>query len=176
MFCPMCGTAAADNAAFCSSCGNSLKIEETPAKEEAVTAAVEEAPATEAIDQAPVAAPAVPVAPVAPPAPVAPQPAAASQPTAASQPAAAPVIQGKYKPVSSWGYVGYEILFMIPIIGFIFQIVFAFSKKNLNRRNFARSFFCWYLLAAIVGLLALLLLFVLILVGALSSDILVDLI
>jgi len=34
----MCGTAAADNAAFCSSCGNSLKIEETPAKEQAVTA------------------------------------------------------------------------------------------------------------------------------------------
>ena len=37
----------------------------------------------------------------------------------------------EFEPISSWGYVGYTILFS-----------FAFSGKNINRRNFARSYFC----------------------------------
>ena len=56
----------------------------------------------------------------------------------------------QYKPLSPWGYVGYYLLFSIPIIGFILMIVYALSDDNINRRNFARSFFCIFLLVIII--------------------------
>lgn len=64
---------------------------------------------------------------------------------------------GKYAPISAWGYFGYSLLFSIPIIGFIFLIIFSFSSANINRRSFARSFFCYIvvliILVAVLGLL-----------------------
>lgn len=48
----------------------------------------------------------------------------------------------KYKPLSAWGYFWLELLFQIPLIGLVFLIVFSFSAKNINRRNFARAHFC----------------------------------
>ena len=36
-------------------------------------------------------------------------------------------IPAEYKPISMWGYFGYEILFSIPLIGLICLIVFAFA-------------------------------------------------
>lgn len=65
-------------------------------------------------------------------------------------------IPNEYKPISAWGYFGYNILFSIPIIGFIFLIVFSFDSSNINRRNYARSFFIIYLLIAIVFLISIL--------------------
>ena len=56
----------------------------------------------------------------------------------------------QYKPISSWGYVGYTILFSIPFIGFILLIIYALSNENINRRNFARSYFCSILLVVIL--------------------------
>ena len=47
----------------------------------------------------------------------------------------------KYRPIGAWGYLGYSILFNIPLIGFICLIVFACSNSNICRRNYARSFF-----------------------------------
>ena len=45
-----------------------------------------------------------------------------------------------YRPISMWGYFGYELLFSIPCIGFILLIVFSVGgTKNVNLRNFARS-------------------------------------
>lgn len=61
-----------------------------------------------------------------------------------------PGVPSEYKPISPWGYVGLNILFAIPIVGFILLIVFSFSKANLNRRNYARSFWCVLLLAIIL--------------------------
>ena len=58
----------------------------------------------------------------------------------------------EFKPISTWGYVGYTILFAIPILGFILLLVFAFSQKKINRRNFARSFLCCILIAIILFL------------------------
>lgn len=55
----------------------------------------------------------------------------------------------RYKPVSAWGYLGYKILFAIPVIGWFFLIVFACSGKNFNRRSFARSYFCVLLIGII---------------------------
>ena len=64
-------------------------------------------------------------------------------------------IPPEYQPISMWGYFGYQILFAIPFIGFIFLIIFACGgKKNVNVKNFARSYFCvliiWVVIIAIV--------------------------
>ena len=57
--------------------------------------------------------------------------------------AAAPLrIPSQYKPLGAWGYVGYSLLFSIPLVGLIFLLIFTFNKSNINRRNYARSFFC----------------------------------
>ena len=63
-------------------------------------------------------------------------------------------IQNEYKPISAWGYFGYNILFNIPVVGFILLITFSFDNSNINRRNYARSFFCIYLLFAIIIVVA----------------------
>lgn len=57
-----------------------------------------------------------------------------------------PKIPEEYTPISMWGYFGYQILFSIPIIGWIFVIVFAISASNRNLRNFARSQFCLWII------------------------------
>ena len=44
-------------------------------------------------------------------------------------------IPSEYKPISMWGYFGYQILFAIPIIGFILFSIFCklFNKKVMYR-------------------------------------------
>ena len=59
-------------------------------------------------------------------------------------------IPSEYRVLSPWAYFGYSILFAIPLIGFILAIVFAFDNSNLNRRSFARSYFCGLLIAVIL--------------------------
>ena len=61
-----------------------------------------------------------------------------------------PTIPTNYEPISAWGYFGYQILFAIPILGFIFLVVFALSNENINRRNFARSYFCVLVIIVII--------------------------
>ena len=64
----------------------------------------------------------------------------------------------RYKPIGAWGYLGLEILFAIPVIGWLFLLIFACSGKNFNRRSFARSYFCFLLIAIILcGLIVLIL-------------------
>ena len=60
----------------------------------------------------------------------------------------------EFQPISMWGYFGYQILFMIPIIGFIILIVFALGgTKNVNLKNFARSYFCVTIIILVVVLI-----------------------
>ena len=56
----------------------------------------------------------------------------------------------RFRPISPWGYFGYSILFAIPFVGLIVLIVLCFNDSNINRRCFARSFFCWVLIAGII--------------------------
>jgi len=63
-------------------------------------------------------------------------------------------IPNEYKPLSPWAYFGYNILFAIPIVGFILLIIFSFNNDNINRRNFARSYFCIYLIIVIILVLS----------------------
>ncbi len=55
-----------------------------------------------------------------------------------------------YKHITAWGYVGYTILYAIPVIGLIFLLVHTFSGRNIARRSFARSFWCWLLLVILL--------------------------
>ena len=60
----------------------------------------------------------------------------------------------KYRPISPWGYLGYTLLFAIPIAGFIIAIVFAVdSGKNVNVRNYARYQFIPLIIALIIILI-----------------------
>ena len=59
----------------------------------------------------------------------------------------------EYRPIGMWGYFGYEILFSIPVIGFILLLIFSFGgTKNINLRNFARSYFCFLILLVILAI------------------------
>jgi len=60
-------------------------------------------------------------------------------------------IPEEYRPISMWGYFGYEILFSIPCVGLILLLVFSFGgTKNYNLRNFARSYFCYMIVVSIL--------------------------
>ena len=50
-------------------------------------------------------------------------------------------VSSEYRPLGAWAYFGLSILFSIPVIGLIFLIVFSLSSSNINRRNYARSYF-----------------------------------
>ncbi len=60
----------------------------------------------------------------------------------------------RYKPISPLGYIGYEILYAIPVVGFICMIIFAITAKNVNVKNFARAQF----VALIIGIIIVLVL------------------
>ena len=92
-----------------------------------------------------------PVAPVVPAAPI----------------AAEPVVPPQNKPLSPWAYYGLQLLFSIPLVGFICLIVFSLDNGNINRRNFARSYWCGLL----VGLIITIIIVVLLIVTGLGTDI-----
>ena len=58
----------------------------------------------------------------------------------------------RLRPLSPWAYFGYNLLFAIPIVGFILLIVFSCSGANVNRRNYARSFWCLLIIVAVAAL------------------------
>ena len=127
MNCPHCGANVDIGAKFCKICGESLLD----------TAPVYTAPAPE------------------------PQPQPQPEPKAEPQPAPSYVnkivlngeIPPQYKPLRGWAYFGLSVLYSIPIIGFIFLLVFTFSNKNINRRNHARSYWCALLVFLIIGII-----------------------
>ena len=63
-------------------------------------------------------------------------------------------IPEQYEPISMWGYLGYSILFALPIIGVIMIFVFSFSKdENINVRNYAKSYILIYVIGVILYLI-----------------------
>ena len=56
----------------------------------------------------------------------------------------------KYRPLGAWKIFGLNILFAIPLVGFICAIVFALNGNNIQRRSLARAYFCGMLIGAIV--------------------------
>ena len=87
--------------------------------------------------------------------------AALNEEPAPVQEPAAPAIPEEYQPLSPWAYFGLSLLFSIPVVGFIFLIIFSCKKSNINRRNYALSH--WIAVAIVGGLTLLVLLFMLVL-------------
>lgn len=131
MKCFFCGKELPDNAQICTACGSPMgRIDPTKPQQPA----------------APVYTPPTPApAPIVPPAP-APQPRPQVQPPV--QPPVQPQPQVVVAPapqqklLGPWAYFGLQLLFSIPLVGFILLIVFSLDDNNLNRRNFARSYWC----------------------------------
>ena len=63
---------------------------------------------------------------------------------------AVPTIPKNYIPMSPWAYIGWGLVYSIPIVGFIFLIVNSFREDNLNRRNYTRSYWCALLIVLIL--------------------------
>lgn len=55
-----------------------------------------------------------------------------------------------FRPLGPWAYFGYSILFSLPLIGLIVNIILCFSDGNVNRRSFARSVWCFVLLITVL--------------------------
>ena len=104
---------------------------------------------------APAEAPAAPVPPFVPP--VAPIPTVVVQ-NPAPQTMNEDSLPERFRPLSGWAYFGLQLLFAIPIVGFIFLIVFSFNGSNINRRNFARSYWCALLVFGVIALVVLIIL------------------
>jgi len=57
-------------------------------------------------------------------------------------------------PLSPWAYFGLGILYALPFVGWVFLVIHAIGASNINKRNYARSFFCVYVLVIIVAVVA----------------------
>lgn len=120
MKCSNCGKENPDGAQFCAECGTVLPAQSQPA------------PASSTQSQPP-------------------QPQYIQPQYAYPQGNGMQDIPPEYKPISMWGYFGYELLFAIPCVGFILLLVFAFGgTSNQNVKNFARSYFCLFIIMAVL--------------------------
>ena len=67
-------------------------------------------------------------------------------------------VPDELQPMSPWKYFGLQILYTIPLIGQIFLICHAIGSHNINKRNFARSYFCvLVIILVIVGIICIIL-------------------
>ena len=55
-----------------------------------------------------------------------------------------------YRPLSAWTYFGLEILYALPIVGWVFLICHAIGSRNINKRSFARSYFCVFVIVILL--------------------------
>lgn len=67
-------------------------------------------------------------------------------------------LYAKYKPLSTWAYVGYILLFCIPVVNLLAILILAFAPENVNVKNFARGYlihiiFSFIISFVVVGLL-----------------------
>lgn len=149
--CDKCGVANPDNAAFCTGCGAVL-LNNTDVKEEmpenTVSQTEQGSPEQQAdfiqqntaytqYQQSPFVQPVY------------------SQPQMSYSPQYGYINENmlppEYKPVSVGQYVGYTILFGLPIIGFIMLLVTAFGSDNsIGLRNFAKSVLVFYAIGIVL--------------------------
>ena len=127
-FCTECGATIADGKQFCTSCGKPMKAAKTRSQKATTATAVAEPPRP--VQAAPVYAGGVQGPPQGSP----------------------------YAVMSTGSYVLASIIMSIPVIGWIIGIIWACGVcKNLNRRNYARSFLIFLLVGLVLSLIAYLL-------------------
>ena len=71
----------------------------------------------------------------------------------------------KYRPMGAWAYFWLSVLFAVPVVGFVFMIVFSCNGNHINRRNFARSYLIRLIFAVLLGAVTVLLCMLLINLG-----------
>ena len=54
---------------------------------------------------------------------------------------------GRFRPLSPVAYIAFGLLFMLPVVGLLCAILFAFLAKNVNLRIFARACILWHAIA-----------------------------
>ena len=59
--------------------------------------------------------------------------------------------RGKHYYLGAWNYVLLDILYFIPVIGWLCLLAHAFSDKNENRKHYARSYFVRFLMILIIS-------------------------
>ena len=74
------------------------------------------------------------------------------------------------KPISAWGYVGYSILWGIPVLGWLILLCTALFSGNQNKKSYARSFFCAFLLILLVVLVVAVVIVALVATGIITQD------
>ena len=126
MICKNCGASLDDGVKFCTVCGTALAAESVQQVEPQPASSVEPQPVYYAQ----------------------PQPEVKKSVTKEELPS-------QYKPLGAWMYFLLQILFALPIVGFVFLIIYSFDDSNINRRNFARSYWCSLLVTVAVVLLIL---------------------
>lgn len=150
MNCPTCYSDIPDGTKFCPFCGSATTQNDSSEQSPAYSSGANYQTAYSQQDyqqnyQQPYTYPSYPSAPAGGYAPAAP---AATTITPDQLPP-------QYRPISAWGYFGYTLLFSLPVAGFVLLIVFSCSSANINRRNFARSYFCALLIVGIIAAIAL---------------------
>ena len=145
MFCSNCGAEVKEGTKFCENCGQPIvKPPETPKPERPIYIPVPKQEAERTTEQP-----------------------AEDQPIFEPEPD--PVVPEENRPLGPWAYFGFGLLFMIPVIGLILLIIFSFAGKNVNRKNFARSYWCWAILILALVLIAAIILLTGVLRGVLSG-------
>lgn len=51
--------------------------------------------------------------------------------------------------ISPWGYVGYSVLWAIPVVGWLLWL-FACYSRNTNKKAYARSYVCSFIIAVVL--------------------------
>ena len=131
MFCTECGSKLEEGTVFCPNCGAKLNQEQPKAAPQPETPVQQEpVQQTPPVYQAPQYQP---------------QPIVIRQHEITQE-----ELPERFRPLSAWAYVGYTLLFAIPIVGFVFLIIFSCSSANINRRSYARSYWCYLILSLII--------------------------
>ncbi len=78
------------------------------------------------------------------------------------------------KPISAWGYVGYKILWAIPVLGWLIWLCTALFSGNQNKKSFARSFFCEFLIVLLIVAIAAAAVFALNVFGIIDLQAIID--
>lgn len=163
MFCTKCGNPLEENVKFCTKCGTFVSNDDSASFESAKKSEpiIEDRPITPNNSFAPAGdlggTPSKSTATVNPALQYRPEPTRethAEPPRATYAPPKTIIAEAdlpeKFTPLRPWTYFWINVLFCVPIVGFIFLLIFTFNDSNINRRNFARSFWCIYVIIAII--------------------------
>lgn len=154
MYCKSCGCTIPDDTKYCPACGagNESQSSMPEMPKIPVIDAVPESSETAGSPCTPPSPPAPQYAQTPPPNPPPPNPPSMPYgqpyeyaPYPNSYPPSA--IENETAPMSTGSFLLHLFLFSIPFVGFVLELVFAFSQGNINRRNLARAYLLFQVIA-----------------------------